>query len=53
MTYMQYCRSLNFDDKPDYKYILELFNSLFKNLGYEYDYKYDWTLLEGQVKDPK
>jgi hypothetical protein len=48
---MQYCRTLNFDDKPDYKYILELFNSLFKNLGYEYDYKYDWTLLEGEVKE--
>lgn len=47
VAYMQYCRTLNFDDKPDYKYIQELFSTLFKNLGYEYDYKYDWTLLEG------
>lgn len=43
VAYMQYCRTLNFEDKPDYKYIKNLFSSLFKNLGYEYDYKYDWN----------
>lgn len=44
VAYMQYCRTLNFEDKPDYKYIKNLFSNLFKNLGYEYDYKYDWAL---------
>lgn len=43
VAYMQYCRTLNFEDKPDYKYIKNLFSALFKNLGYEYDYTYDWT----------
>lgn len=50
VAYMQYCRTLNFEDKPDYKYIKNLFSSLFKNLGYEYDYKYDWTLIEPKEK---
>ena len=53
-TYMQYCRTLNFEDKPDYKYIRNLFSSLFKNLGYEYDWKYDWTpLLKGSSSSKK
>ena len=55
VAYMQYCRTLNFEDKPDYKYIKNLFSSLFKNLGYEYDYKYDWVLLakEGERDNAK
>lgn len=46
VAYMQYCRTLNFEDKPDYRYIKNLFGSLFKNLGYEYDWKYDWLLAQ-------
>ena len=53
VAYMQYCRTLNFEDKPDYKYIKNLFSALFKNLGYEYDYKYDWTLLDPNEKNGK
>lgn len=50
-TYMQYCRTLNFEDKPDYKYIRKIFTTLFNNLGYEYDWNYDWTpLLKGDKK---
>ena len=46
VSYFQYCRSLSFEDKPDYKYIKNLFSSLFKNLGYENDDKYDWELRD-------
>lgn len=46
VAYMQYCRTLNFEDKPDYKYIKNIFNTLFKNLGYEFDYVYDWEQAE-------
>lgn len=46
LTYMQYCRTLEFDNKPDYRYIIDLFSNLFKSLGYEYDYQYDWVVLE-------
>jgi len=45
VAYMQYCRTLNFEDKPDYKYIKNLFSSLFKTLGYEHDFVYDWSPL--------
>lgn len=51
VAYMQYCRTLNFEDKPDYKYIKNLFSSLFKNLGYEYDYKYDWDTAGGEDEE--
>lgn len=49
LTYMQYCRTLEFDNKPDYRYIIDLFSNLFKSLGYEYDYQYDWVVLEANA----
>ena len=42
--YCTYCRTLKFEDKPDYAYLRTLFKNLFKNLGYEYDYQYDWVV---------
>ena len=41
--YCTYCRSLKFEDKPDYSYLRSLFKNLFKSLGYEYDYVFDWV----------
>lgn len=41
-TYLQYCRSLKFEEKPDYKYLGKLFRDLFYRMGYEYDYCWDW-----------
>jgi casein kinase 1 alpha len=45
-TYLNYCRSLQFDDAPDYVYLRELFHLLFRNLNYQYDYMFDWTILK-------
>ena len=42
-TYLNYCRSLRFEDKPDYSYLRELFRGLFHKLGYTYDYIFDWS----------
>mmetsp|Transcript_115113 Transcript_115113/g.179803 ORF Transcript_115113/g.179803 Transcript_115113/m.179803 type:complete len:316 (+) Transcript_115113:88-1035(+) len=44
ITYLNYCRSLRFEDRPDYAYLRRLLKDLFFREGYEYDFKYDWTL---------
>lgn len=33
VTYFQYCRSLRFDDKPDYSYLRKMFRDLFAREG--------------------
>ena len=42
-TYLNFCRSLRFEDKPDYPYLRELFRGLFHKLGYTYNYVLDWS----------
>lgn len=44
-TYLNYVRSLRFDDKPDYAYLRKLFRDYFIREGYTYDYVFDWTIL--------
>jgi len=46
--YLNYCRSLRFDDKPDYNYLRRLFRELFYRKGYTEDYIFDWTLIHMQ-----
>mmetsp|Transcript_15817 Transcript_15817/g.44255 ORF Transcript_15817/g.44255 Transcript_15817/m.44255 type:complete len:343 (+) Transcript_15817:44-1072(+) len=48
VTYFQYCRSLRFDDKPDYAYLRKLFRELFTREGFQWDYVFDWTILKYQ-----
>merc|ERR1711966_272875 len=47
-TYFQVCRSLRFEDKPDYSYMRKLFRDLFIREGYQYDYVFDWTIMKYQ-----
>jgi casein kinase 1 len=42
--YLNYCRTLRFEDKPDYGYLRKMFKELFLREGYESDFMYDWTL---------
>ncbi|KAL0669292.1 hypothetical protein Bca4012_031996 [Brassica carinata] len=45
-SYFHYCRSLRFEDKPDYSYLRRLFRDLFIREGYQLDYLFDWTTLK-------
>eukprot|EP00128_Syssomonas_multiformis_P002298 Colp12_sorted_trinity150504_noHs@18574 len=49
VTYLNYCRSLRFDDKPDYLYLRHLFRNLSQKEKFQMDYVFDWTV----VKDHK
>ena len=42
LEYMKYCRNLKFEQEPDYKYLIELFENKFKELGYEDDGTFEW-----------
>ncbi|XP_030382394.1 casein kinase I-like [Scaptodrosophila lebanonensis] len=44
--YLSYCRSLRFEEQPDYMYLRQLFRILFRTLNHQYDYIYDWTILK-------
>ncbi|XVE77945.1 hypothetical protein DITRI_Ditri13aG0104800 [Diplodiscus trichospermus] len=46
VSYFHYCRSLRFEDKPDYSYLKGLFRDLFIREGYQFDYVFDWTVLK-------
>jgi hypothetical protein len=45
-NYLHYCRSLRFEDKPDYPYLRQVFIDLMQKEGYEYDYVFDWTIVD-------
>ncbi|CAK8560354.1 unnamed protein product [Lathyrus sativus] len=47
-SYFHYCRSLRFDDKPDYAYLKRLLRDLFIREGFQFDYVFDWTILKYQ-----
>lgn len=51
VTYLNYCRSLRFEDRPDYAYLRRLLKDLFFREGYQYDFVFDWTTLNYQSKD--
>lgn len=41
--YLEYCRQLRFEDKPDYHYIKKLFKDVMIREGYKYDGMFDWV----------
>ncbi|KAI9822193.1 MAG: serine/threonine protein kinase [Phylliscum demangeonii] len=47
-VYLNYTRSLRFDDKPDYSYLRKIFRDLFVREGFQYDYVFDWTVYKYQ-----
>mmetsp|Transcript_45208 Transcript_45208/g.57894 ORF Transcript_45208/g.57894 Transcript_45208/m.57894 type:complete len:405 (+) Transcript_45208:32-1246(+) len=47
-SYFEYCRSLRFEDRPDYAYLKRLFKELFYRKGFQYDNMFDWTVQNMQ-----
>jgi hypothetical protein len=45
-TYLDYVKSLRFEDTPDYILLRHLFRDLFISEGYIYDYVFDWVLVK-------
>jgi hypothetical protein len=43
-TYLNYCRGLKFEEKPDYSYCRKLFKDFMYRSNFETDYMYDWIL---------
>lgn len=43
--YINYCRNLRFEERPDYAYLKRMFKDLFFRENYQYDYIFDWTVL--------
>jgi len=41
--YMEYVRSLEWDDKPNYSYLRKIFRNLYLKRGFKYDNVFDWT----------
>ncbi|KAK4113074.1 casein kinase I isoform delta [Canariomyces notabilis] len=57
-TYINYTRSLGFEDKPDYAYLRRLFRRLFTAKVFKYDNIFDWTEkrfheIHGTVNPPE
>ena len=50
--YMNYCRSLKFEEKPDIGYLRKLFKDLFYRMGYEYDFVFDWMVKKSNPAAP-
>lgn len=42
-SYLNYCRSLKFEDKPDYFFLRRMFRDLLERIQGKFDYSYDWT----------
>lgn len=47
-SYLHYCRSLRFADKPDYALLKRKFRDLFIREGFRFDYVFDWTIFKFQ-----
>jgi len=47
-TYIRYCWSLDFNEKPEYSFLRHLFRGLYIQMGYSDDYQFDWTILNNK-----
>eukprot|EP00357_Protocruzia_adherens_P034385 CAMPEP_0115005630 /NCGR_PEP_ID=MMETSP0216-20121206/19995_1 /TAXON_ID=223996 /ORGANISM="Protocruzia adherens, Strain Boccale" /LENGTH=330 /DNA_ID=CAMNT_0002372011 /DNA_START=61 /DNA_END=1053 /DNA_ORIENTATION=- len=50
-TYLNYCRALRFEDRPDYAYLKRMFKDLFFRENFQNDFIFDWTILNYNSSD--
>lgn len=43
LEFLNYAKSLRFEDRPDYSYLKRLFKELFAKEDFQLDYVFDWT----------
>ena len=43
ITYIEYCRNLEFEEKPDYNYLRTLLLNLFKHKRFSVDNHFEWN----------
>merc|ERR1712190_414629 len=43
-TFINYCRNMTFEQKPDYPFLRRMLKDLFFRQGLEFDFKFDWQL---------
>ena len=48
-TYLNYCRALKFEERPDFGYLRKLFKDLFDKMGYENDNAFDWQVKRNEL----
>jgi serine/threonine protein kinase len=44
-NYLNYCKNLRFEDRPDYSYLRRMFKELFFRESYTNDFIFDWTAI--------
>jgi hypothetical protein len=51
--YLNYCRKLRFEEKPDYSVLRKIFRDLAGKQGIDYDQQYDWVIKKAGGVPPK
>lgn len=42
--YLNYCRKLRFEEKPDYAMLRKIFKDLAHKQGIDFDHQFDWVI---------
>ena len=45
-TYLEYCRNLRFEEKPDYAWVKNLFTNLYYKHEDQWDNVFDWSYIK-------